>query len=253
MNQKYCHLQKQFYQQYSQISDVLEGQRIQAFFSLVRGLAGDSELKTNQWGVWTESGQYLMSCPEHGTYSLQVTDFDWYATMERTNTDEIVLHQFMTGQDIRHIAPCFDVYEYRLCGITMVLERQTVSACSDGLWINRPSPRYLYAAQTRAMLRSLSRYSSKYYGLRDWNSMNRKKIADNLSRMLGYNRLRLSNNIQPCGQEVNWLVDEINTATGEPLSGTVSSMLNDFAQTCCADAPLCGMCPIQEWCHYPDK
>lgn len=137
MNQKYCHLQKQFYQQYSDISEALEGHRIQVFFSLVRGHAGRSDLQTSQWGIWTEQGQYLLSCPEHGAYSLKAADFDWYAAMERTNTDEIVLHHFMTGQRIRHAAPCFDVYEPRICGITLVLDSLSISACSDGLWINQ--------------------------------------------------------------------------------------------------------------------
>lgn len=253
MNQKYCHLQKQFYQKHSDIPEALEGHRIQVFFSLVRGHAGRSDLQTSQWGVWTEQGQYLLNCPEHGAYSLKSADFDWYAAMERTNTDEIVLHHFMTGQKIRHVSPCFDVYEPRICGITLVLDSLSISACNDGLWINRPSPRYLYAAQSRAMLRELTRYSSKYYGLHDWGSREQRIVMDNLGNMFGYDRLRLSNNLKPSEKEIYWLMNELNTITGESLSGTAASMLNDFAQTCCITTPLCGGCPIQEWCYYPNK
>lgn len=253
MNQKYCHLQKQFYQQHDDMTHALEGHRIQVFFSLVRGHPARNELHTNQWGIWTEQGQYLLHCPEHGSFTLKPTACNWYTIMERTNTDEIVLHPFMTGQHIRHVAPCFDLYKMGIGGVTLVLDSVSISACSDGLWINRPSPRYLYAAQTHAMLRALMRYSSKYYGLSDWSSTEQNVVIDNLGRMMGYDRLRMSNNLKPNEHEIHWIINEINSGVNEPISSTVSSVLNDFAQTCCIHSPFCGVCPIKEWCYYPNK
>ncbi|MGN1030394.1 MAG: hypothetical protein ACI4PQ_02215 [Butyricicoccaceae bacterium] len=248
MNQQFCHLQKQFKQQYSYIGDTLRERKIQTFFSLMRGHADSTELSTNLWGIWTDNGQYLLHCPERGDFSLRTTDFQWYQTMEHTNTDEIVIHHFLTGQIIREVAPCIGLTETKNSGVTLVMSTLTISACSDGLWISRPSPRFVSDTKIRAMVRALSRYSTKYFGLSEWRSGSRKSQMENISRMLGYDRLRLTNNINPGEMEVQWLLNEISNTAGEQTK-TVSNMLMDLAQTVCILAPGCHTCPLREWCH----